>query len=196
MKNRHQTFSRAAWAIFRSLYESGTFPKMEVLHDHIVEAFGSAPSLDTLKHRAAKEKWDRHRLEPQIQAAADKDIVGMFAELGMDTRARVQKIVEGINYADEMMNRVCAVIQAAGGQVDPELVVQLRDNTEKAKRLSLLFLIEANKMAGTYAPIEKKIDHTTKGQKIEPRRELSGEELDSRIKSSLARLKRTGVLSD
>ena len=165
---------------------------MEVLHDHIVEAFGSAPSLDTLKHRAAKEKWDRHRLEPQIQAAADKDIVGMFAELGMDTRARVQKVVEGINYADEIVNKVCAAIQAAGGQVDPELVVQ----TEKAYRLSLLFLIEANKMAGTYAPIEKKIDHTTKGQKIEPRRELSGEELDSRIKSSLARLKRTGVLSD
>lgn len=194
-KKKWTQFPRAAWATFRSLYESGQFIKMEDLHGHIKKAFGDAPSLDTLRHRAARDKWDRHRLEPQIQVAADKDVADTFAELGMDTRTRIQKIVEGINHADEIMKKACAAVQVAGGQLDPEVVSGLRD-AAKDFRVSLLYIQEANKMTGAYAPIEKRLDHTTKGQKIEPRKELSGEELDSRIKSTLDRLKRTGVLSD
>jgi hypothetical protein len=188
-----KVYSDFIWSSVRVLYESGMFNSVDTLMPHLKKTLKEHPARNAIKERCAAEGWNKHAGKQRVEAAHEKTYAQLFAEAGMDERARVDKIVDGIRCVEYAIERVEKIISFKPELTPLEIVERLQDLIEAIpgyKRVACEYIKEANKLVGAYAPT--KIESKNKNEKLSEAdiTQLSEDE----IENEMARLDE--ILSD
>lgn len=162
-----KVYSDFIWSSVRVLYESGMFDSVDALMAHLKTTFKEHPGKNAIKERCAAEGWSKHAGKQRVEAAQEKTYAQLFAEAGMDERARVDKIVDGIRCVEYAIDRIKKIISENASLTPLEIgekISDLIDAIPAYKRVACEYIKEANKLVGAYAPT--KIESKNKNEKL------------------------------
>lgn len=173
-------------ATCRALYESGTFQTIDTLHEHCKKIFSRPPSLSSMRHWAAEEKWDKNRSTEDIAEEQRIGFVKIFAKLGMGETERAEAVVDGIRAGESLIDECKTAISKI--ETSEELVNLLQRESTRAfagYELRRKYLDQAHKLCGDYAPEKRAV---TADVKDRTRRERVREMNLDEIRLEIARM--------
>lgn len=152
------------WVELRVLYESGKYPNLKVLHEKTKDKFNDMPDLYSLEFRCAEENWNKERFQEMRVEIKRRNLVELYASLGMDEEEQARYRIECVKVVDGMkdiINQLYATLE--GLDPNSNLYIQtlskikvLTDTMLKGMNTSLTALQDISKLVGDYAPVSTK----------------------------------------
>jgi hypothetical protein len=175
------------------LYESGKYPNLDVLYEHTKCKFNDMPDLPALKRRCGEEGWDKERFQEIKTEIKRRNLIELYASLGMDEEEQARYRIECVKVVDGMkdiINKLYATLE--GLDPNSSLYIQtlskikvLTDTMLKGMNTSLTALQDISKLIGDYAPVSTKEvkAHTYKsGNKEKEIEDMTEEEIIQDLK--------------
>lgn len=165
IKNKLVVFtSPVTWSQLRVLYESGEYPNLKTLHEKQHKNYSDMPDVYALSNRATKECWDKDRYTEVKTELKRRNMVELYASLGMDDREQARYRIECIKAVDKLRDNlnqlydILADLDPGSKQHTETLgkIKVLSDTMIKGLNTSLAALQDISKLTGDYAPVATK----------------------------------------
>lgn len=191
------------WSDLRVLFESGEYPNLDMLYDAQKKNYRDMPAMHDLKQRCAKECWEKERFQEIRTEVKRRNLVELYASLGMDDEEQARYRVECVRAVDGV-KAVIAQLHVQITMLDPNSreftdtlgkIKVLSDTMFKGMNTSLTALQDISKLTGDYAPVTTK---EVKGHGYVTKDGLKGiEEMsEEEIIQDLKRMKAAGISLD
>jgi hypothetical protein len=131
-------YSASIWAMVRSAYESGLYKSTREIAEcpKLLKKCTKAPSAFAIHQKATRERWQKAKLAPQIEALTRENLVKSLAIKGVNAERIATKI-------NEQLNAVRIVIDSSG---EANTAI---DNSAVDKAIT-----QTAKIVGLYAPTQ------------------------------------------
>lgn len=152
------------WIELRVLYESGKYPNLNALYENTKDKFPDMPDLCMLRHRCAKENWDKERFQEIKTEIKRRNLIELYASLGMDEEEQARYRIECVKVVDGMKD-IINKLYFTLNDLDPgskeynlalSKIKVLTDTMLKGMNTSLTALQDISKLIGDYAPVSTK----------------------------------------
>lgn len=152
------------WIELRVLYESGKYPNLKVLYEKTKDKFPDMPDLHMLTARCSYECWDKERFHEMKTEIKRRNMVELYASLGMDEEEQARYRIESVKIVDGMkdiINKLYASLDDLspnGKEYNLALskIKILSDTLFKGVNTSLTALQDISRLLGDYAPVSAK----------------------------------------
>lgn len=156
--------SPQTWSSLQVLYESGEYSNLQRLHDLNCHKFSDMPKLRTLLDYARDHCWDKERLQEISTEVKRRNLIDLYAQLGMDDIEQAKYRIECIRAFDDIKVIIAQLFSNLNG-LDPNSklyndtlgkIKVLTDTMFKGMSTSLAALQDLAKLTGSYAPEKTK----------------------------------------
>ncbi len=188
------------WIELRVLYESGKYPNLNALYEKTKDKFSDMPDLYDLKRRCAEENWDKERFQEIKTEIKRRNLVELYASLGMGEVEQAQYRIECVKAVDGMRDIVkklyeqlnCLETNSSEYVSTLSKIKVLTDTMLKGMNTSLTALQDISKLTGDYAPVSTK---EVKSHTYRSKNEDKGIEdmTEEEIIQDLKRMKAAGI---
>lgn len=152
------------WSQLRVLFESGNYPNLLALYDAHKDQFPDMPQMQTLKIQAEEQNWDKDRYTEVKTEARRRNMIELYAELGMDemeqARCRIECVhaVDGIKGIVQGLHALLRDMNPEDSKFNETLskIKVLTETMFKGMNTSLAALQDISKLTGSYAPVTTK----------------------------------------
>lgn len=192
--------SPATWSHLQVLFESGEYPNLKSLYDHVKDKYPDMPSLWDLRERCGAEGWDKERFYEITTEVKRRNMAELYAELGMDEREQARYRVECVKAVDDIKS-IIGKLYSCLDKLDPNgiefnetlgKIKVLSDTMFKGMGTSLSALQDISKLAGDYAP-EKTKEVKSHGFKTKEGLKAIDDMTEEEILQDLKRMERAGI---
>lgn len=192
--------SPATWSEIRVLYESGEYPNLKTLYEKHKGNYEDMPELYLITQRAACECWDKERYTEIKTEAKRRNMVELYAKLGMDDETQAKYRIECVKAVDEIKDVIKLLYQSLNN-LDPNCkdytqalskIKVLSDTMFKGMNTSLAALQDISKLTGDYAPVSTK-EMKGHGFKTKDGMKSIEEMTEEEILQDLKRMQRAGI---
>lgn len=152
------------WSQLRVLFESGSYPNLLALYDAHKDQYPDMPQMQTLRLHAEEECWDKDRFTEVKTEVRRRNMIELYAELGMDEKEQARCRIECVRAVDGVKEIIKGLYALLRG-MDPESntfnetlskIKVLTDTMFKGMNTSLAALQDISKLTGSYAPVTTK----------------------------------------
>lgn len=152
--------SPQTWTELRVLFESGEYRNLYDLYEREKDKYSDMPSIDALNDRCAAECWDKDRLQEAKAEVKRRNLIEMYASLGMDEEEQARYRIKCVKAIDDLKRVIGRMYRSLNG-LDPNSqkftetlgkIKVLTDTMFKGMNTSLAALQDISKLTGSYAP--------------------------------------------
>ena len=188
------------WGSLRVLYESGEYASIKALYEAKRDDFTDMPDIDTLLDRSIAGCWDKERYTEIKTEVKKRNLIELYASLGMDEREQARYRVQCVRAVDKLKGAVTRLYRKLDSlEPDSETfdrtlgkIKVLSDTMFKGLNTSLTALQDISKLTGDYAPIQTK-DVKSHGFKTKNGMKEIEDMSEEEILQDLKRMQRAGI---